>query len=183
MFEFWAICGPVSVVWKVLPQQAHKDWMEHVCHMTMHRTNSKRYLRISDILLVDLSNISLLSTRSSGRHAIAGASASMPSAIAAAPPVIDDCPPSPSIAHQPAASVATCASQPVTNLTMLEWSQAEGYRGKSLDGLQMFPKLVEESMWLHGMADGETKFLGDVYFSSASGKAAFKMCESCLLSC
>ena len=31
----------------------------------------------------------------------------------------DDCPPSPSIAHQPAASVAPCASQPVTNLAML----------------------------------------------------------------
>jgi hypothetical protein len=124
MFEFWAICGPVSVVWKVLPQQAHKDWMEHVCHMTMHRTNSKRYLRISEISLVDLSNTSLLTGLDefySGRPAIAAVSpASMPSAaIAAAPPVIDDCPPSPSIAHQPAASVAPCASQPVTNLDML----------------------------------------------------------------
>ena len=92
--------------------------------MTMHRTNSKRYLRISEISLVDLSNTSLLTGLDefySGRPAIAAVSpASMPSAaIAAAPPVIDDCPPSPSIAHQPAASVAPCASQPVTNLAML----------------------------------------------------------------
>jgi hypothetical protein len=105
-------------------KQAHKDWLEHVCHVTMHRTNSKRYLRISEISLVDLSNTSLLTGLDefySGRPAIAAVSpASMPSAaIAAAPPVIDDCPPSPSTAHQPAAAVAPCASQPVTNLDML----------------------------------------------------------------
>jgi hypothetical protein len=131
---------------KFFHKQAHKDWLEHVCHMTMHRTNSKRYLRISEISLVDLSNTSLLTGLDefySGRPAIAAvSSASMPSAaIAAAPPVIDDCPPSPSIAHQPAASVAPCASQPVTNLDMLahfgdlllafkkqrKWSSAKEY--------------------------------------------------------
>jgi len=48
----------------------------------MHRTNSKRYLRISEISLVDLSNASLLTGLDefySGRPAIAAfTSASMP---------------------------------------------------------------------------------------------------------
>jgi hypothetical protein len=93
--------------------------------MPLQRTsNSIRCLQITYTSFVDMANVALLTGLDefySGRPAIAAvSSASMPSAaIAAAPPVIDDCPPSPSIAHQPAASVAPCASQPVTNLDML----------------------------------------------------------------
>ena len=110
---------------KFFRKQAHKTWLEHVCHIPMSSNcNSEPYLTISEDSLVTLANTALLTGLDefySGRPAIAAvSSASMPSAaIAAAPPVIDDCPPSPSIAHQPAASVAPCASQPVTNLDML----------------------------------------------------------------
>ena len=106
-------------------KKRHKDWLEHVCHMPLQRTSHNiRHLQITDESFVDMANVALLTGLDefySGRPAIAAvSSASMPSAaIAAAPPVIDDCPPSPSIAHQPAASVAPCASQPVTNLAML----------------------------------------------------------------
>jgi hypothetical protein len=86
--------------------------------------NGVRHLVVTKDSFVDMADVALLTGLDefySGRPAIAAVSpASMPSAaIAAAPPVIDDCPPSPSIAHQPAASVAPCASQPVTNLDML----------------------------------------------------------------
>ena len=110
---------------KFFRKQAHKTWLEHVCHIPMlSNCNSEPYLTISEDSLVTLANTALLTGLDefySGRPAIAAVSpASMPSAaIAAAPPVIDDCPPSPSIAHQPAASVAPCASQPVSNLDML----------------------------------------------------------------
>jgi len=106
-------------------KKRHKDWLEIACHMPLQRTsNNIRCLQITDVSFVNMANVALLTGLDefySGRPAIAAvSSASMPSAaIAAAPPVIDDCPPSPSIAHQPAASVAPCASQPVTNLDML----------------------------------------------------------------
>ncbi len=106
-------------------RQAHKSWLESVCHIQIQRqSNGVKSLQISEnssVALTDTAALKGLDEFYSGRPAIAAVSpASMPSAaIAAAPPVIDDCPPSPSIAHQPAASVAPCASQPVTNLDML----------------------------------------------------------------
>jgi len=103
--------------------QANKSWLESVCHIQIQRqSNGVKSLEISEnssVALTDTAALKGLDEFYSHRPAFA-ASASMPSAaIAAAPPVIDDCPPSPSIAHQPAASVAPCASQPVSNLDML----------------------------------------------------------------
>lgn len=105
---------------KFFRKQAHKDWLEHVCHMPLlsasHQDPCLVISANSSVALTDTAALKGLDEFYSRRPAFA-ASASMPSAaIAAAPPVIDDCPPSPSIAHQPAASVAPCASQPVSNL-------------------------------------------------------------------
>jgi hypothetical protein len=119
------ILSPELNTWfcKYFRRQSHILWLEARCHLKLGRIkHGVRYLEITHKSCVDLVDTALLTGLDDfySHQPAFVSSASMPSAaIAAAPPVIHDCPPSPSIAHQPAASVAPCASQPVTNLAML----------------------------------------------------------------
>ena len=103
--------------------QAHKSWLESVCHIQIQRqSHGVKSLQISENSFVHLANVALLTGLDdfySHRPAVS-ASASVPPAIAATAPSVIDVDP-PLIVNQPAVAVAVaaCASQPVTNLAML----------------------------------------------------------------
>ena len=117
------ILSPELNTWfcKYFRRQSHNLWLEARCHLKLGRIkHGVRYLEITHKSSVDLVDTALLTGLDEfycGRPAIAAVtSASMPSA-AAVPPVIVDC--SPLISPQAVLAIADPISQPVTNLAML----------------------------------------------------------------